>query len=172
MPASAGGDCNAHVHPGRRLESGTAAVFFPGVALQLREASPMPNRLFEVFADHQDLVVLCGTAVLAFLGAYLLLQRILVSARRRRAGIDADPSSDDDEDRWDWEHPFDPVPEPLSSQASAPKRTADLDLQPEHARPAQRVRIEHFEPLSESGDSSSIVQVDTFTSPPSTSQAS
>jgi hypothetical protein len=104
----------------------------------------MTSQLFEIYADHLDLVVLCATAALASAGICLLLQRILVSAQRHRAGADGNPNEggpDDDEDRWDWE--FDPVREPPSSATAASAEATDPDIQPWDAgRFPSRVRIE------------------------------
>ena len=108
----------------------------------------MPNQVAEFYASQPELIVLGGLAALALLGACLLLQRILVAVRRR-ATIE-EGSSDADEDRWVWEHPFDPVLEPPSSQPAVTTVTAHLNALPaQSGRARSTALMEYFDPLSD-----------------------
>ncbi|WP_292237553.1 hypothetical protein [Mesorhizobium sp.] len=129
----------------------------------------MPNHLAEIYANYADLAVLGGIATVASVGACLVLRRILIAVQRRHMKPDADLSegiSDPpEESSWDWQSPIDFATEPASSQVAVSLDTADLDVQPQHAKYLRfGVRIEYFDVISEPCESSLVAEPNAFAS--------
>lgn len=118
----------------------------------------MPNYLAEIYANDADFAVLGGIAILALVGLYLVLRRILIAVQRRRLKSDVSEGGSDppEEASWDWESPVDLATEPASSQVVVPSDTADLDDRRQDANYLRfGVRIEYFDVISEVCESSS-----------------
>ncbi|WP_287088383.1 hypothetical protein [Mesorhizobium sp.] len=127
----------------------------------------MPNYLAEIYANDADFAVLGGIAILALVGLYLVLRRILIAVQRRRLKSDVSEGGSDppEEASWDWESPVDLATEPASSQVVVPSDTADLDDRRQDANYLRfGVRIEYFDVISEDCESSSVAQTNAFAS--------
>ncbi|CDX12373.1 conserved hypothetical protein [Mesorhizobium sp. ORS 3324] len=133
----------------------------------------MPN-LAGIYMNNTDLAILGGMTILVLVGAYLVLRRILIAVQRRR--LKPNPYLSEykptplDEVPWVWERPVDLAGEPASPQAAAP---SDPDARPQDANHRQfGVRIEHFDAISETGESSPGALPNAFASTTNTATAS
>ncbi|WP_287283528.1 hypothetical protein [Mesorhizobium sp.] len=137
----------------------------------------MSNPLAEIYANDADLAILGGIAIFASVGLYLVLRRIHIAVQRRRLKSDVGEGGSDlpeEEVSWDWESPVDLATEPASSsQVAVPSDTADLGIRRQDANCLRfGVRIEYFDVISESCESSSVAQIDAFASATNTPQSS
>ncbi|MER8750518.1 hypothetical protein NKH57_14750 [Mesorhizobium sp. M1050] len=131
----------------------------------------MPNYLAEIYADDAEIAVLGAIALLASIGIYLVLRRIVIGVqRRRRLKPDADLSEGisypPGQAPWDWQCPVDPATERVpSSQLAALSDTAHPNVRPSNANYQQfGVRVEHFDASSEACARSSMAQTRAFAS--------
>lgn len=129
----------------------------------------MSDPLAEIYANDADLAILGGIATFASVGLYLLLRRILIAVQRRRLKSDVSEGGSDlpeEEVSWEWESPVDLATEAASSsQVAVPSDTADLDIRRQDANCLRfGVRIEYFDVISESCESSSVAQTNAFAS--------
>lgn len=131
----------------------------------------MPNYLAEIYADDAEIAVLGAIALLASIGIYLVLRRIVIGVqRRRRLKPDADLSEGisypPGQAPWDWQCPVDPATERVpSSQLAALSDTAHPNVRPSNAKYQQfGVRVEHFDASSEAWARSSVARTSAFAS--------